>query len=76
MELTTSLAANRPATRRIPKILWNPKVHYSINKSPPLVFIMGHMKPVHITPSDFSKIHFNIILPLRSKYVISEQTGW
>jgi hypothetical protein len=46
-------------TPEFPYILWDPKVHYR--------FHMSQMNPVNTTPSYFSKIHFNIILPRTSR---------
>jgi hypothetical protein len=42
-------------------ILWNPKVHHRISKSPPLVHILSEINAVHTTPTYYSKIYFNII---------------
>jgi hypothetical protein len=61
-----SEAANCAATQEFPSILWNPKVHYLVLKSPPLVPNLRQIDPVHTTPTYFSKAHFNIVQPPKS----------
>jgi hypothetical protein len=62
MELSYSREATSCAvTQEFSNILWNPRVHYRVRKSPPLVLILSQINLAHITTSYLPNIHFNII---------------
>ena len=55
------------ASQEIPRISWNPKVHYHTHKRPLPVSILGQPNPVHIPTPNLLEIHPNIIHPSRPR---------
>jgi hypothetical protein len=50
------------AGQQIPRLLWNPKTHHRVHKSPQLDLNVSHLNPVHTLIHFLFNIGFNIIL--------------
>jgi len=57
-------ATKSSASQEIIRILYNPGVHCHTRKSLPSFLILSQINPIHTSPSNFLKIHFNIILQI------------
>jgi hypothetical protein len=66
-------AASRSATREIPKILWNPKLHYRVHKSQQLDVVLSQINPVHTNSFYLCKFHFSssILTPTCRSFLLS-----
>jgi hypothetical protein len=70
MEQIPSWEANRfLAGQEVHCILWNLKVYYHIDKSPPTFPILDQISLLHALPSHFLKIHLSIIFPCTKSHV-------
>ena len=56
---------NSSDCERIPPNLWNPKFHYRLQDSRPLLHILSQISPVHALRSHILEISFNITPHLR-----------
>jgi hypothetical protein len=65
MQLSPWKAASCAVTQELRRILWNPKVHYPVQRSPPLVHILSQINPIHTTTTYLSKIFLRLFTRLR-----------
>jgi hypothetical protein len=73
MDQSRSWEAHTRSASQIPRLLWDPKVHYHVHKSPSLIPVLIQINGVPIYTPSFFVIHFNIILPPTSTSPLMQQ---
>jgi len=63
-------------SQEIPRILWNPKVHYPTHKCPPPVPILNQLHPVSTNPSQFLILYSHLRLDLPNGFFPSEEMAY
>jgi len=67
MEESLPECNSHSANQEIPSLLWNPKVHYRVRKSPLLVPILSYVYQVHTFSPYFPKIRYSSIQVFQPK---------
>jgi hypothetical protein len=65
-------AYSRSAGNEIPRLVWNPKVHFQVYKSTPVDPILSQINPVQTTTPYFFKIYSNSIFRHFSRKIWTE----
>jgi hypothetical protein len=63
----TSEVNSSTDSQEIPRILWNPRVHYFLYKRSSLAHNPSQTNAVHAPSNRFLDINFNIILPSKPR---------
>jgi hypothetical protein len=64
------------ASQEFPSILWHTQFHYRVHKNSRLLPILSQFNQIHTTSSQFSNMHFSIILPSMSRSCWLSLTFW